>query len=333
MPVRVASPRRSSFFIAAGQISAFVVTSEGLRAHPAYVDLASVQHHLTGLRFQLEKFGLGAAYARVHTMALRRSAAHPLEALSTRLLEPLEAELGDRRLVVIPHGPLHYIPFHALRRGDGRYMIESNELSYAPSATVHSLCADRPEARAGGMLALGISDASAPHIVEELRSIAECFPDTVRLEDERASKASFLDLAPRSRFLHLATHGHFRQDNPMFSSVQLADGPLSFYDVFDLELNADLVTLSACNTGLNELSSGDELSGLMRGFLYAGAPSLVVSLWAVNDRSTCELMQSFYQKLAAGVPKRTALRSAQLEALERYGHPYYWAPFILMGKA
>jgi CHAT domain-containing protein len=109
--------------------------------------------------------------------------------------------------------------------------------------------------------------------------------------------------------------------------------PLSFYDVFDLELDAELVTLSACNTGLNELSSGDELSGLMRGFLYAGAPSLMVSLWAVNDRSTSELMQSFYRHMADGTPKRTALRLAQLEMLERYGHPYYWAPFILMGKA
>jgi CHAT domain-containing protein len=321
------------FFIASGQISAFVVTSEGLSVHPAYADLVRVQHHLTGLRFQLEKFGLGTAYARVHSSALRRSADHHLEALYASLLAPLEAELGDRKIVVIPHGILHYVPFHALKHGDGRYVVETNEISYAPSATVHSLCAERLTPTEGGMLALGISDALAPHIAEELESITQLFPGAVRLEDDRASKSAFLDLAPRSRFLHLATHGHFRQDNPMFSSVQLADGPLSFYDVFDLELNAELVTLSACNTGLNELSSGDELSGLMRGFLYAGAPSLMVSLWAVNDSSTSEMMQNFYQHLSAGVPKRAALRRTQLEALERYGHPYYWAPFILMGKA
>jgi CHAT domain-containing protein len=115
--------------------------------------------------------------------------------------------------------------------------------------------------------------------------------------------------------------------------VRLADGPLNFYDVFDLELDADLVTLSACNTGLNKLAPGDELSGLMRGFLYAGAPSLMVSLWAVNDRSTSELMQSFYRHLAGGASKRRALQLAQQASLGRYGHPYYWAPFILMGKA
>ena len=118
----------------------------------------------------------------------------------------------------------------------------------------------------------------------------------------------------------------------MFSSVRLDDGPLNFYDVFDLTLDAELVTLSACNTGVNRLAPGDELSGLMRGFLYAGAPSLVVSLWAVNDRSTCELMQTFYRHLQDGNSKRSSLRLAQLESLERYGHPYYWAPFILMGK-
>ena len=323
------------FFVGAGRVSAFVVTSDGLAARTAYADLEQVQGHLTSLRFQLEKFGLGSAYARAHAAALRRSVDHHLEALYAALLAPLEAEIRGRRLVVIPHGVLHYVPFHALRRGDGRYVVEEHEVSYAPSATVHRLCAVRPARRDGDgpLLALGISDAFAPHIAEELESIAECFPESVRLEGARASKSAFLEMAPRSRFLHLATHGHFRQDNPMFSSVRLADGPLSFYDVFDLELDAELVTLSACNTGLNELSSGDELSGLMRGFLYAGAPSLMVSLWAVNDRSTSELMQSFYRHMADGTPKRTALRLAQLEMLERYGHPYYWAPFILMGKA
>ncbi len=323
------------FFVASGRVSAFVVSNDGVSAHTSYADAAKVERSLTGLRFQMEKFGLGHSYARAHRAALRRCADNYLESLYEELLAPLAAKIEGRRLVVIPHGILHYVPFHALRRAaDGRYVIEENEVSYAPSATVHRLCALRPARRDGvtSLLAVGLSDASAPHIAEELASIARCFPDAVRLEGERASKLAFLDHAPRSRFLHLATHGFFRQDNPMFSSVRLADGPLNFYDVFDLELDAELVTLSACNTGLNKLSPGDELSGLMRGFLYAGAPSLMVSLWAVNDRSTSELMQSFYRHLSGGATKRGALRSAQLEALERYGHPYYWAPFILMGK-
>lgn len=322
------------FFVSSDRISAFVVTRDGATAHTGYADLRVVERELTKLRFQLEKFGLGNAYARTHRAALRRCVDNHLASLYTALLAPFGHEIEGRNLVVIPHGILHYVPFHALRRSDGRYVIETCEVSYAPSATVHRLCSMRPEPspEQAYLLAVGISDKLTPHITEELSSITEWFPKTVRLEDELASKSAFLDHAPRSRFLHLATHGFFRQDNPMFSSVRLADGPLNFYDVFDLDLDAELVTLSACNTGLNRLSPGDELSGLMRGFLYAGVPSLMVSLWAVNDRSTSELMQSFYRHMARGTSKRRALQLAQLEALDCYGHPYYWAPFILMGK-
>jgi CHAT domain-containing protein len=139
-------------------------------------------------------------------------------------------------------------------------------------------------------------------------------------------------LAPRARFLHLASHGYFRRDNPMFSFLKLADSRLSFYNLINLRLNAELVTLSACDTGVNRIFAGDELHGLMRGFLSAGAAALIVSLWAVNDRSTAELMREMYRRIRAGKPKREALRAAQLAIKEAYGHPYYWAPFVLMGN-
>jgi CHAT domain-containing protein len=118
----------------------------------------------------------------------------------------------------------------------------------------------------------------------------------------------------------------------MFSFLKLADSPLNFYSLLDLELEAEMVTLSACHTGVNMVFPGDELHGLMRGFLYAGAPSLVASLWAVSDRSTSELMREMYSRISAGETKRAALRAAQLLVKEQYGHPYYWAPFILMGN-
>jgi tetratricopeptide (TPR) repeat protein len=321
------------FFVAGGRVSAFVVTRDGPTAFRAVAELRDVERHLAGLRFQLEKFALGSEYARAHGAALRRCADNHLEELYRKLVAPLAGAIEGRRLLFVPHGSLHYVPMHALKGPDGRYLIESNEVSYCPSATVYRLCSRRPAAPGDGrFVGVGLPDGRTPHINEELDALARLFPDAVLLEGERARKAAFLDLAPRARFLHLATHGYFRQDNPMFSSVRLADAPLSFYDVFDLGLGAELVTLSACNTGLTGLSPGDELCGLMRGFLHAGAPSLVVSLWAVNDRSTSELMQSFYRHLRGGADKRAALRSAELEVLDRYGHPYYWAPFVLMGK-
>lgn len=323
------------FFVAGDSVSAFVVTRQGLRAFPNLASHRGVERQLLGLRFQLEKFGLGSRYASAHAEAMRRCADSYLSSLYDALIAPLAEEIEGRRLVIVPHGLLHYLPVHALLAPDCRYVIETNEVSYCPSATVFRLCARREPARLHerALLAVGLADQKAPHIRAELEALSRLFPDSVLLEGGRADKAAFLDLAPRARYVHLATHGHFRQDNPMFSSVRLADAPLNFYDVFDLGMGAELVTLSACNTGVNGVAPGDELCGLMRGFLHAGTPSLIVSLWAVHDRSTSELMQGFYARLRAGAAKREALRAAQLEVLERYGHPYYWAPFVLMGKA
>jgi CHAT domain-containing protein len=159
------------------------------------------------------------------------------------------------------------------------------------------------------------------------------FPGAVTLAGGQATRENLMRHAPDARFLHLASHGGFRRDNPMFSFLKLADSSLNFYSLLDLRLSAEMVTLSACRTGVNMVFPGDELHGLMRGFLYAGAPSLVVSLWAVSDRSTAELMGQMYSRIRAGDSKRSSLRKAQLAIKEAYGHPYYWAPFILMGNA
>ena len=118
----------------------------------------------------------------------------------------------------------------------------------------------------------------------------------------------------------------------MFSFLKLADSQLNFYNLLDLKLDAELVTLSACHTGVNMVFPGDELHGLMRGFLYAGAPSVVASLWAANDGSTASFMCKMYSRIRAGDTKRAALRAAQLAVKDEYGHPYYWAPFMLMGS-
>jgi CHAT domain-containing protein len=171
-----------------------------------------------------------------------------------------------------------------------------------------------------------------PSIEEEIETLASLFPDAVKLTGAEATRDNLLREAPRARFLHLATHGYFRRDNPMFSFLKLADSQLNFYSLLDLKLKAELVTLSACHTGVNMVFPGDELHGLMRGFLYAGAPSVIASLWAVSDHSTSEFMREMYSRIRSGATKRAALRHAQLAIKDAYGHPYYWAPFILMGN-
>lgn len=118
----------------------------------------------------------------------------------------------------------------------------------------------------------------------------------------------------------------------MFSGIRLGDSYLSLYDLYQLKLEAELVTLSGCATGLNVVSSGDELLGLIRGLLYAGAKSLLLTLWNVHDRSTADFMTSFYRCLQEGGEKAGALQGAMQELREQYPHPYYWAPFALIGK-
>jgi len=132
--------------------------------------------------------------------------------------------------------------------------------------------------------------------------------------------------------VHIATHGHFRSDNPMLSSIQLGSGPFSVFDLYQLRLSAELVTLSGCSTGLNAVVSGDELRGLVRGLLYAGASSVLLTLWDVYDESTTEFMKTFYRHLRAGASKAGALQAGMRELRERYPHPFFWAPFILVGQ-
>ena len=151
-----------------------------------------------------------------------------------------------------------------------------------------------------------------------------------------ATIARLVEQAPGSPIIHLATHGKSRLDSPNFSFVQLADGQLSALDTFGLNLEGcELVTLSGCETGLGLSGGGDEQLGLARAFLAAGASSLVVSLWPVEDNATCELMQLFYRHLLKGESKVQALRAAQCSFLHRtpssYTHPYFWAAFRLVG--
>ena len=339
------------YFITADQVSAFIATRDGVKVARAIASRRDVERVLAALRFQIEKFNYGAEYVEAHFSQLKRAADEHLAELYNLIFAPVESMLDGSSLIIIPHGALHYIPFHALRDAS-HYLIERFEISYAPSAAVLKLCRARSsesrarrsgtgsesqtsnsryETAADSMVALGVIEKGTPNIEYEIDSLAALFPDAVKLVGDDATRENLLRLAPRARFLHLASHGYFRRDNPMFSFLKLADSNLNFYGLLDLKLDAEMVTLSACHTGVNMIFPGDELHGLMRGFLYAGAPSLVASLWAVSDRSTAEFMREMYRHIQAGATKRTALREAQLSIKDSYGHPYYWAPFVLMG--
>jgi len=331
------------YFTTGDEISSFVVTRGSVEVVRAFASKREVEQTLAPLKFQIEKFNYGAGYADGYFEQLNHAANQYLGLLYRTLFAPVERFVREDSLIVIPHGSLHYVPFHALlnRRG---YLIDQFEISYSPSATVLTLCREMAKqsrfsnlksemaSEPMHLVALGLAHHDTPAVAGEINALGTLFPNTVKLTGSRATRDNLMRAAPKARYLHLASHGYFRRDNPMFSFLRLADSNLNFYSLLDLKLNAEMVTLSACHTGVNKVFPGDELHGLMRGFLHAGAPSLVASLWATSDGSTAELMKQMYLQISGGASKRAALRTAQLAVKDQYGHPYYWAPFILMGN-
>jgi CHAT domain-containing protein len=187
----------------------------------------------------------------------------------------------------------------------------------------------------GALVVACSNGGTLPYVLEEAEAISALLPGRC-LVDAEATRAAFIKAAPHYGIVHLVAHGEARLDNPTFAHLRLADGQLNPSDVFNLELDGALVTLSACETGRGVVMGGDELIGLSRGFLYAGAATVVQSLWRVEDGSTARMMEQFYQGLCAGQSRGAALRQAQRELLanpETGVHPYFWAPFQLIGAS
>ena len=315
-----------------GELLAFVVTDGGVEVVRRLAREAEVNEALGQFRFQIGSLRYGSARMRAHLGPLTARARHYLGVLHRLLLRPVEKLLGDRRLVVVPHRALHYVPFHALVDEGGAYVVERREVSYAPSAGVLRYCLAKPEAGARRALLMGVADEQTPRVRDEIRALAPLFPDSMALLDAEATLEALRALAPAADVLHLACHGQFRPDSPLFSSLKLGDGWLTARDAYTLDFRGSLVTLSACETGVSAVAPGDELIGLVRGFFSAGAPTLLLSLWTVDDEATAELMADFYTSLREGQRPAAALRAAQLRQLHTRPHPFFWSPFVLLGR-
>jgi CHAT domain-containing protein len=284
------------------------------------------------LQFQLSKFRLNPQYLELFKDSLVQSTHAHLTELYQELIAPVASRLKASHLVFVPHGLLHYVPFHALYDGT-EHLIERHTVSYSPSASIFAVSQSRTANSSGGALLFGIPDPQAPAILEEVQALANVLEGAELFIGQNATEQVLRNRGPRSRMIHIATHGHFRQDNPMFSAIRMADSYLSLFDLYQLRLPVELITLSGCSTGLNVVSAGDELIGMARGLMHAGAQSLILSLWDVHDKSTAEFMTVFYRLLREGKNKAAALRGAMLALRSSYPHPYQWAPFILVGRA
>lgn len=273
----------------------------------------------------------------------------PLAELHRALMDPVERSgllAGKRRLIIAPHAELHYVPFAALLdAGSGRFLVERYQVMVTPSATVWlALGARRPPRRANGVLGLAPRPDALHASRAEMAAVAGLRGADVRVVTGSAATVElFRREAPGRRLLHLATYGVLNKQNPLFSYVELAPsgadgGALAVHDVFGLDLAADLVVLSACQTGLasgalGDVPAGDDWVGLSQAFLTAGAARVIATLWPVQDQASAQLMQQFYRVYRLGDDPGRALAAAQRALLvaPATASPYYWAGFQLVG--
>jgi len=293
------------------------------------------------------------------------------------LIKPIAFGISKKRIIISPHGPLHYLPFQLLHDG-GKYLLEDYTLNYIPSATVLRYLADKPpigplepegESEFIGSVADNSSflpgwgtegsyehsdskppksilllgnpklDSAAldlPYSDVEIDNAALFFPDALKLSRGEASETNVKEKASSYEVLHFATHATFDNDDPFNSSLLLAsdgvnDGKLTVEEIYQLQLKPSLVVLSACETGLGKYSAGDEIIGFYRAFMYAGAKSIIATLWPIADEASSFLINEFYQSLKKN-SLGESLRMAQLKTKEQYPNPVNWAGFVLVGR-
>lgn len=250
------------------------------------------------------------------------------------VIDPIREHVaGYPAIALIPHDVLHGLPLQALATRTSAALLETAAISFAPSASVLQLCLERRPAANGPALVIGAPDRPdelpLPHAAEEAVAVAAIVGGEARL-GPRARKDAFLEGAGSARSIHLACHHRFDPADPLASSLLLADGDLSARELLSVEIAPDLVVVSACQSGVSGHRPGDELVGVVRALLVAGAPTIVVSLWNAYDAVTAQLMHDFYRRrISQRQPKAAALCAAQRELRDR--SLAEWAPFVLIG--
>jgi len=368
------------YAVTSKQLIAFLIHQNGVAVHraelPATADSARSHSKLTT---QVQDFK-----DAILSHADRQELEFHSEKLYKLLLEPFGEKLSSfSNLIIVPDGPLAYLPFEALRK-DNRYLIEQFNIKYEPSVTSYTLLKEADRDQPKQLLAVagsGPSDntlwagiqrnnySALPSTIIEIDSVSSHFTNSSIIKQENITEQKLKSMLNSPvRFIHLATHGVIDEDNPDQSGLVFStsrevnasskeDGLLKSTEIYRLNLNSDMVVLSACNTGLGKIVKGEGMLGLQRSFFYAGASTVVVSLWSVYDRSTAYLMKEFYRAIVSeeeyssswisdflrwvgwdqSIPfgeKAAAMRKAKLKLINHpmFNHPIYWAPFIVVGR-
>jgi len=311
------------------QLWAFVVNDQACEIHPLSVKVESLKRLIDQLKSNIStalSFDPSSLSSRPLTLLAQRL----LKRLYTYLLEPLEVKQPDYdRIIVVPYGVLHYLPFHLLYDG-ANYLIENHEVVNLPSASL--LTRSSPHCSPGALIISHSWKGRLPNTLKESQMVQKLIGGVIHAEE--SATRSVLETKP-SQILHIATHGQHRPDQPDLSFLELADGQLYADDLLQQDLSYELVTLSGCETGQANVAADEELIGIGRGLLYAGAGALILSLWQVADISTVSLMERLYRALQSGKSKAASLQEAQKSILaDNPGrHPAFWGAFQLIGDA
>ena len=318
-----------SYYYDAKNLYAYVIDKVGLKA------------------VKLNREGLEAEVQALRQAIQKRGAYQPpAKALHDRLIAPLVDKLTSKKLLIAGHGVLHYLPFAALSNGQ-QFLVERYQLAFLPSASTLKFVGNIATQNKPGMLLafgnpdLGDKQYDLAFAEKEAKEVGGLFGSSKVFLRKEASKQNLKEYGTGFRYLHFATHGKFEAANPLGSALLLASNSvdnltdrLTIGELYSMRLDADLVTLSACETGLGDIANGDDVVGLVRGFLYAGANQVISTLWEIDDEATSHLMTNFYRQLKDGkTSKGAALRSSQLAAAKTYPHPYFWAAFQITGGA
>jgi CHAT domain-containing protein len=330
-----------AFYRVDNHVYACVVTRDIAKTH--VIAAPELDRYVTQARSQIETLRGAHTHLHQHADTLLRRADHYLAALGDQLFGPLIDVLASaRRLLLVPHAILHYIPFAALRV-QSVPLVDRFDVVTLPAVSAmlgtasgntktDEMVRIAPQSNA---LLVGSTQGHLAHVAEEVRALSALIPGSRSLVDDEATLERVQTAMPVAEYIHLACHGQFRADSPYFSALHFADGALTVRDISEMKLNARLVTLSACETGLSQLSPGDELLGLTRALMHAGAERVLTSLWAVDDAATATLMREFYRRLMQGMSASRALRESQRELRDgnpAWRHPYFWAAFTLAGR-
>ncbi len=336
------------YYLTEQDLYIFVITRDGIDVHIVKDAVPRLERLLSLWRVNLD-LAARASGARDRAQAfagLQENCLGLLQRLYDLLLRPVASALEScEHLTIVPYGMLHYLPFHCLFDGV-QFVVERLDVSYLPSAALMEICHQRGQRAEVNRiplkksLVMGLSDGGRlAFAVQEAEAVAQQLGAPGILNQD-ATTTLLQEAGANSPIVHIAAHGLFRLDAPNFSHIKLADRQLSTIEVFNLDLSScTLVTLSACETGRAIVGGVDEVIGLGRGFLYAGAASLMPTLWKVDDASSAELMEMYYQALLSDYGKAAALAGAQRAFLVRARtsiisyrvHPYFWAGFHLIG--